>query len=162
MALSDVNYCNVLLFIRRGEVVCTKDIDSLLADIAENKESIKSLLKAKNALMQHIYALMRQRAQKRAALSCSQMLDYREFSEFYAAESAVLSSYMARLKGQMSHSRLSREILEPQADLAAIYRGLGVIVTLQKRIIAVLQGMVSMAGQILSVLGPAGANLSFA
>jgi len=128
------------------------DTDELILEIGKNKESIKSLLQTKNGLMQGIDSVMRQRAQSKALLSCSQILDYREFSEFYIAESTVLTLYLTRLKEQMSQSRFAREVLRPQADLDVIRKGLLVIAALQERIIFVLQGMVNMAVQIYYLL----------
>ncbi|MCL2375961.1 MAG: hypothetical protein FWC76_01060 [Defluviitaleaceae bacterium] len=152
MVLSSVNYPNILLFIQRDEAITAEDIDGLIIEINKNRDVIKNLLMAKNKLMRDIDGMMRQRAKGCYLFSPCQILDYREFSEFYDAEIVVLSSYMSRLTEKMGQSRLRQEILKPWTELAAIHKRLMNIITLQERAIAVLQGMVRMAGQTINTL----------
>jgi len=132
--------------------IVTEDIDDLIAEIGKNKVAIKNLIAAKDKLIQNIDKTMRQRARRGDMFCEAQMLDYREFSEFYEAESAILSSYIARLKKKMSQSRLRQEVMKPHADLATLHKGLEAIVTLQQRAINVLTDMVNVAGRTLIVL----------
>ena len=104
MVLSNVRP-NILLFIQHDEIITTEDINNLISKINKNKETIKNLLMTKNRLMGDIDGMMRQRAKGCYLFSPGQILDYREFSEFYDAESAVLSSYMARLRQKLSQCR---------------------------------------------------------
>jgi len=135
-----------------SSVYLSEEIDNMILEIAENKGTIKGLIASKNKLMHNIDKLMRQRAKRGDMLCETQMLDYRDFSEFYEEESAILTSYIARLKKKMGHGRLRQEILKPRADLMTLHKGLEAIVTLQERTIAVLSGMVNMAEQTLNVL----------
>ena len=132
--------------------VIAEDIDDLIMEIGQNKAAIKSLLAAKCKMIQNIDKAMRQRAKRGHVFCEAQMLDYREFCEFYEAETAILTSYMARLRQRIGQSRLRQEILKPHADLVTLHKRLDVIVTLQERAIAVLTGMVNMSGQMLGIL----------
>jgi Zn-dependent M32 family carboxypeptidase len=132
--------------------IIAEDIDDLILETGKNKTAIKSLLAARDKLMQNIDKTMRRRAKRGDMFSEAQMLDYREFAEFFEAENAILSSYMARLNKKMRQSRLQQEVLKPHADLATLHKGLETIVTLQQRAIAVLTGMVNMANRTLNIL----------
>ena len=152
MVLSSVSYPNILLFTQQDEAITAKDIDCLILEINKNKDAIKHLLMAKNKLMRDIDDMMRQRAKGCYLFTPCQILDYREFCEFYDAETAVLSSYMLRLKDKTDKGRVRQEILRPWTDLAAIHKRLVAIATLQERAIAVLQGVVRMAWQTMNTL----------
>ena len=150
MVLSSVQNYDVLLFIHRRDVIAAEDIDDLILEINKNKDKVKSLLVAKNRLTRDIDNTMRQRAKKGEMFCEAQMIDYREFSEFYEAESAILTSYMARLKQKMGQT--ARSIIKPHTDLVTLHKRLEAIVTLQKRAIAVLTDIVNVASQTLNTL----------
>jgi hypothetical protein len=157
MALSNVQIqtrsaqnTDILLILKGREAIAAEDIDNLILGVNKNKDRIKNLLTAKNRLTRDIDDIMRQRAKAGCVFCEAQMLDYREFSEFYEAESTILTSYTARLKKKMG--RTASTVARPYADLLALHRGLEDIVTLQERAIAVLTGMVNMAGQTLNIL----------
>ena len=154
MVLSSTENPDLLLLVGRHESIAAEDIDDLILEINKNKAVVKSLVLAKTRLIRDINSTMQQRA-KRGDMFCkAQMLEYREFSEFFEAESAILSSYMARLekKTAAGQSCLRQEVLKKRADLPTIHKGLEAIVTLQVRAIAVLSGMVDMAGRTLDAL----------
>ena len=141
---------DILLFIRHREAIVAEDIDSLILEVNKNKDKIKSLLVAKNKLTHNIDNIMHQRAKKCVVFCEAQMLEYREFSEFFEAESAILTSYIARLRQKMAQT--ARAVIKPRADLGALHKDLEAVVTLQERAIAVLTDMVNMAGQTLNIL----------
>jgi len=132
--------------------IIAEDIDDLILEIGKNKAAIKNLLAAKDKLIQNIDKTMRNRAKKGDVFTEAQMLDYREFSEFYMAESAILTCYIARLGKKMSQNRLRQEVMKPHADLPTLHKGLEAIVQLQQRAIAVLTDIVAMAEHISNVL----------
>ena len=155
MVLSDTKMrskqnADILLILRDREAIAAEDIDDLIIEVNKNKDRIKCLLAAKNRLTRDIDDIMRQRAKAGCVFCEVQMLDYREFSEFYEAESAILTSYMARLKQKMG--RTANAVTRPYADLLALHKGLEAIVALQERAIAVLVGMVNMTGRTLNIL----------
>ena len=150
MALSSVQNPDILLFTGRRTEIAAEDIDDLILEVHKNKDRIRGLLAAKNKLMKSMDSIMHRRAREGDVFSEAQMLEYREFSEFYEAETAILASYIARLRLKMGH--IAGAVIKPYADLAALHKGLGVIITLQERVIAVLAGMVNVTGQTLIML----------
>ena len=150
MALSNVQNPDILLFIGRQAKVAAEDIDDLILEVNKNKDRIKSLLAAKNMLTKSIDSIMRRCAEECDVFSDAQMLDYREFSEFYEAETAILVSYITRLRRKMG--QIAGTLAKPYADLAALHKGLETIIALQERVIAVLTGMVNATGKTLNIL----------
>jgi len=126
-----------------SEIYFAKDIDGLILQIGKNKNKLKSLIKTKNRLMRDIDNTMHAKAKKGHSLNELQILEYREFSEFYEAETAVLTLYVERL-----HRKSGKNV----GGFAVAQKELGAIMILQERAAVVLEGMVGAAQHTLKTL----------
>jgi len=149
----DIRYENVQFIIKRDEITA-EDIDELIQIINKNRKTVADFLKAKNRGAQNLQKVLRKKAETGAALSSEQILLYQEFSDFYEEATAELSSSMMSLKEKMGVTPLTQEILKPNTNLNTLYNALDSIVSLQERIIVLLQNIVAGTHRVFAGLTP--------
>ena len=145
-------YENVQFIIKRDEIT-PEDIDNLMKAINKNRKTISNLLKTKNEGVQDLQDILRKKADKKEILSPDQIFAYQEFSDFYEEAGAELSASMMALKEKMSVTPL-QEVLKPNTNLNILYNALGSIVSLQERVIVLLQAIALKARRVFAGLAP--------